>query len=190
MFSDADVRELFESFPPNPGHHGMPPALLPALSGRGLITLDQVRADYAQRVTTGKRRYENRENIANIPSATKRISLLDLARDLDVSPEIVLRLIPKELKLALLSKDGSEVIPKSEHDVILEKAQQLLQHGLFSRHDFESENDVDFTTLRPILRWLDHALVFHDDLVCTPAYEKEISLKAVDCIDRVMNNIM
>jgi hypothetical protein len=188
MFSNADVRELFESFPPNPGHHGMPPALLLAPSGQGLTTLDQVRADYAQRVTTGKLRFENMENIANLPPATKRISLLDLARDLDVSPEVVLRLIPKELKLALLSKDGSEVIPKSEHDVILEKAQQLLQYGLFSWHDFESKNDVDFTTLRPILRWLDHALVYHDDLVCTPAYEKDLSLKAVDCLDRAINN--
>jgi hypothetical protein len=54
MFSNDDVRELFQSFPPHHGHHGMLPALLLAPSGRGIVTLDHVEADYEQRVTTGK----------------------------------------------------------------------------------------------------------------------------------------
>jgi hypothetical protein len=114
--------------------------------------------------------------------------LVDLARDLDVSPEVVLTLIPKEFELAFLSKDGTEVIPKIEHDAIYEKLQQLLHRGIFSQHDFESEHDVDFTTLKPTLRWFDHAVVYHDDLICTPAYEKDISQKALDYIDRAISN--
>jgi hypothetical protein len=119
---------------------------------------------------------------------TKRIPLADLARDLDVSPEVVLTLIPKEFELAFLSKDGTEVIPKTEHDRIYEKLQRLLHRGIFLRHEFESEHDVDFTTLKPTLRWFDHAVAHHDDLICTPAYEKEISQKALDNIDRAINN--
>lgn len=114
--------------------------------------------------------------------------MLDLARDLDVNPEVVLTLIPKEFELAFLSKDGTKVIPKTEHDAIYEKLEQLLHRGIFSRQDFESEHDVDFTTLKPTLRWFDHAVTCHDDLICTPAYEKEISQKALDYIDRAITN--
>jgi hypothetical protein len=59
MFSNDDVRELLQSFPPHGGHHGMPPSLLLTPSGQGLVTLDQVLVNYTQRVTTGKSKIKN-----------------------------------------------------------------------------------------------------------------------------------
>jgi hypothetical protein len=115
--------------------------------------------------------------------------LSDLATDLDVSPDIILKLISQERDLALLSQDGSDVIPKNEHDAIVERLQQSLYRGIFSKHEFESQNNVDSKSLRSVLRDLEPQLVYHDDLLCTPVYEKELCLQALDLIDRVVNNI-
>jgi hypothetical protein len=113
---------------------------------------------------------------------------LDLASDLDVSPDIILKLISQERDLALLSKDGSNVIPTTEHDAIFEKLQQSLHRGILSRHEFESQNNIDFTSLRSVTRDLENQLVYHDDLICTPAYEKDLSLQALEFINRAVNN--
>jgi hypothetical protein len=99
-----------------------------------------------------------------------------------------LKLISQERDLALLSKDGSDVIPKNEHDAIVEKLQQSLHGGIFSKHEFESQNNVDFKSLRAVLRDLEPQLVYHDDLLCTPVYEKELSLQALDLMNRAVDN--
>jgi hypothetical protein len=114
--------------------------------------------------------------------------LLDLARDLDVSPETVLRLIFNGRELALLSKDGSKIIPKTEHDAIVEKVRQSLRTGIFSRHKFELQNDVDFTSLGSVLGDIEPQLVYYDDLICTSAYEEELSAQALDFINHAVDN--
>jgi hypothetical protein len=51
MFSSEDVRELFQSFPPS----AIPsPSLILASSGQGLITREQLRTEYEDRITKGK----------------------------------------------------------------------------------------------------------------------------------------
>jgi hypothetical protein len=51
MFSSEDVRELFQSFPPS----AVPsPALILTSSGQGLITREQLRADYEAHLMKGK----------------------------------------------------------------------------------------------------------------------------------------
>jgi hypothetical protein len=51
MFSNEDVRELFQAFPPSVIR---PPSLILAASGQGFVTREQLQADFERRFNEGR----------------------------------------------------------------------------------------------------------------------------------------
>jgi hypothetical protein len=188
MFSDEDVREIFQALPPAAGHHGMSPSLILTSSGKGLVTLEQLRADFKRRMTEGKLDIHTIRSIFNRPSETRRIPVSDLAHDLDISLEPLLRLLHNDSRLSLVSNDGSEVLPKKQIDAIVERLRESLSLGVVSKDEFDSQNDISFHHLRIVLRDVEPEIKYHGDHLCTASYEKTLSEQALDIINRAISN--
>jgi hypothetical protein len=188
MFSNEDVREIFQSYPPAAGHHGMPPSLILASSGKGLVTLERLQADFKHRMTEGKLDIHTVRSIFNWPSETRRIPVPDLAHDLDISLETLLRLLHNDSRLSLVSNNGSEVLPKKQIDAIVERVRESLSLGIVSKDEFDSQNDIGFHHLRIVLRDVEPEIKYHGDHLCTASYEKTISEQALDVINRAISN--
>jgi hypothetical protein len=187
MFSTEDVKEIFELFPPPYGHHGRPPLFVPASSGKGLITAERLQLNYERRVTQGKLGIQIMSRPSNTLLDTKRILVSDLAHDLDVSEELALQLVRNERQLAVISSDGREIIPKQELDMILEKLRNSLKSRMVSKDEFEAQNDMDFIHLRTLLGDEEPHVFYHDDHLCTAAYEKTLSEQALEVVNRAKN---
>ncbi|KAH7405659.1 hypothetical protein DE146DRAFT_744022 [Phaeosphaeria sp. MPI-PUGE-AT-0046c] len=169
MFSAEDVRELFQDFPPQKSA----PTLLLASSGLGFVTQEKLQNEFEHRLT----------------EATGRISVLNLAHDLDVQPEVLLDWVRHSDQRAVLSKDSKEVVSKAELNVITQSLRRSLETGIVSKIDYEASTHVDFGNLRPMLHEMASDLVYHDDYVCTQQYEKLLSEHAKDFLERSINNI-
>jgi hypothetical protein len=119
---------------------------------------------------------------------SSRVPVLQLAHDLDVTPDTIRRLVRTGFppRLALLNIDESEVIPDQEVEVILEKLRVSLNHGVISRSELERDHDISF---RNVQIRLDGIFVI-DDHLCTNIYEQSISGQAQVILDRAVNKNM
>lgn len=106
---------------------------------------------------------------------TERISISELASDLDISTTLVHQLARSHPKLCLLSKDQENIIPIDERDALQQKLADLLSCGVHSKADFVSQHDMWPKSLDALLADQTHDIVNIDGFVCKGAYEKETS---------------
>ncbi|EMD90106.1 hypothetical protein COCHEDRAFT_1204717 [Bipolaris maydis C5] len=158
MFTENDVKSIFSLFPPQTSAEFIPQFAL-ASSGNGFVTLQFAQAQFRSRVT--------RE--------TERISISELASDLDISTILVHQLARSHPKLCLLSADQENIIPIDERDALEQKLADLLSSGVHSKTDFASQHDIWPQSLDALLADQTHDIVDINGFVCTGAYESEIS---------------
>jgi hypothetical protein len=188
MFSVDDIREIHQLFSPSTSHVGSLPSLIISPSGRAFTTAQKIYADFESRATDGAFFILTRIDFANGKAGTERISVVVLAHELNVSPETLLQLIRSQPRLALLSSNSNEIIPKSGRDTIEEQLNASLSFGLVSRKGFALRHDVSSHGLDFLLKGCGDGLIEYGDHVSTRAYEETISSHVMDSINSAINN--
>ncbi|KAF1838531.1 hypothetical protein BDW02DRAFT_541568 [Decorospora gaudefroyi] len=166
MFTENDVKNIFQLFPP-PKTSDFLPSLILSSSRHGFVTLQFVQAHFRSRVT----------------KETQRIPLSALASELDVDQKLVLQLVRNHPKLALLSADGKSIIAIDERDAIQEKLTSLLSGAVVSKADLITQNDVDDTSLDFLLADRDREILSIDGFLCSKAYESKV-MEAISSLVR------
>ncbi|CAO2657746.1 Nn.00g038720.m01.CDS01 [Neocucurbitaria sp. VM-36] len=158
MFSDEDVKEIFQGFTLPEHLSAAVPSLIVASDDHGFLTFQHLEAEFKAHVTQG----------------THRIPVSLLARDLNIEHGIVRQLAHTHSSLSLLSLDNSDVITLDERDALHRKLAGLLSGVVVSKLNFATQNDVDVKSIDALLAGLDMQLVGFDDYVCSKSYEDSI----------------
>ncbi|EUC41266.1 hypothetical protein COCMIDRAFT_106572 [Bipolaris oryzae ATCC 44560] len=170
MFTENDVKSIFSLFPPQTSPEFIPQFAL-ASSGNGFVTLQFAQAQFRSRVT--------RES--------ERISISELASDLDISTTLVHQLARSHPKLCLLSADQENIIPIDERDALQKKLADLLSSGVHSKTDFVSQHDVWPKSLDALLADQTHDITDIDGFMCARAYESEISSNITNRVKQALD---
>lgn len=115
------------------------------------------------------------------------MSISSLAESLEVEPSIVSQIIRSHAHHALISSDGSKVVPQTERDDIQTKLRELLSDGLISKQRFATDNDIDLKSLDLLLEE-ENELVEGDGHVYTKSYDQKLSDSVLDILTRTINN--
>jgi hypothetical protein len=185
MFSAEDVRDILQLFPPPTSKLGIPALLVPASSGIGLVTVEQLQFDFKRRVTQGEFHVHSLRNTSNMLPETKRIPISTLARDLDVSEGIVYQLLRENRPLALVTKNNKDIISKPAIDELIEEVRKRLELGIVLEDDFDSKHDVNFKDLRTFLGDEEPRIFFRADHVLTATFEEALRTQALNIVKLV-----
>jgi hypothetical protein len=99
----------------------------------------------------------------------------------------MLRWVRYDDRPAILSSNGNELVPKRELDAITAQLRESLSSGIVSKDEYEAQTGITFQSLWPVLRDIETDLVYHDDYVCPSAYEEVLSTKALEIVNRAIN---
>ncbi|KAF9734965.1 hypothetical protein PMIN03_011778 [Paraphaeosphaeria minitans] len=179
MFSQDDILDIYDSLPPEKISQSEKSELLPLLvrtiSGHSFITAHGLRQDFERIVTTGATR-------TPVESASS---------ELDVELDVVLQLIRGNPALALLSQDGSTIIPRAERDAIKKDLEDMLCKKLVFKADFIRSRDIHQECLASFLRIPSIKENLADDTeehllgkVYSRVLSEEMSRKLVRALDR------
>ncbi|KAF2440258.1 hypothetical protein P171DRAFT_524346 [Karstenula rhodostoma CBS 690.94] len=140
MFSRDDILEIYGALPPkktpqSEKSEGLP-LLIRTISGHSFITAHGLRQDFERIVTTG----------------AARIPVKSASSALDAEFDVVLQLTRENPTLALLSQDGSSIIPREERDAIVKDVEDMLAKELVFKADFTQSRDIHQECLGSILR--------------------------------------
>lgn len=140
MFSRDDILDIYRSLPPENTPQSEKseelPLLIRNLSGNSFITAHGLRQDFERIVTT----------------EAARIPVKSASSDLDVGVDVVLQLIRGNPTLALLSQDGSSIIPKEERDAIVMDLEDMMAKELIFKAKFTQSRDIHQECLASVLR--------------------------------------
>lgn len=112
-----------------------------------------------------------------------------MANDLDISSDLVHKLVRSHPGLCLLSADEQTIIPTSELDVIQEKLGESLSSGLHAKADFVTKYDVCPKSLNGLLADLKQETVEIDDSVCNKSYKDEIFSSIKNRVKRAIDEM-
>lgn len=184
MFSEEDVREILELFPPSRSNAGSLSPLLLSASGHGLVTLQQLQDEFLRRVTAGRFFPTISQVIADRKPEIQRISIANLATDLDVNQDVVLQLAKTEPTVVLFSGDGRMIVTKSERHSIQEELRTLMALGFVSKVQLLDNNDINTESLNSMLADFKDELIDNGDYVCSTDYKCKLSAALKDGLDR------
>jgi hypothetical protein len=175
MFTETDVKNIFGLFPPQKTSDFFPSLTL-SPSGNGFVTLQFVQAQFRSRVTKGKpfSSYDTSTFTDLLPD-TQRISLSDLADELDVDQQLVQQLTQNHPKLALFSADGLSIITADERDALYETLTTQLFDELVSKSDFIAHHDVHVKSLEILLSDQKYELSIMRGCVYSDSYESRVA---------------
>jgi len=133
LFDDANVRELVASFPYKTSlaeGESDPDELIPLASGEGFISRAAVSRLFQKKLG---------ENDGRLP-------VINLAGELDISLEQLLRLV-REDEIVFLSRDGRSILTQAELKRISEDLRHKAENSFVLASTFAEENRIECTSL-------------------------------------------
>ncbi|KAF1958633.1 hypothetical protein CC80DRAFT_408587 [Byssothecium circinans] len=171
MFSEQDLRNMFEQLPPQTPEKVEVPQILPPLilssRGEGFVTGQSV-----------SRSFENL--VQNEP---ERLPLSAVSNRLDIDQDTSLQLLRASPHLALLSENENTVITTSERNAIAEKFRESLKSRVVSKASFSNETNVSRASIDALAHSKDDSAGIGeqvrelDDHLFTASYEQEVTEK-------------
>jgi hypothetical protein len=109
----------------------------------------------------------------------------ELASVLNIDSEIIIQLAQDQSRIALLSRDNSQIIPKAELAAIAARLREDVAVGLVSTTQFAVDSNVSLSSLDTLLKYQEDWIVHYDDYVCSQEYDDKIAEYAAhEIIDR------
>lgn len=189
MFSASDVKNIFALFPPQETSDFIPQFALSS-RGHGFVTLQFAQAQFRSRVTKGMLFQQILpERSLNFFPETQRITLSELANELDIDESLVDQLARNHPKLCLLNADRKSIIPIDERDALRENLSGLLFSGIVSKAVFAAQHDIWLNSLDSLLADQDGEVLSIDGYVCSRAYESIISEAISSRVDQALKHV-
>ncbi|KAJ4988946.1 hypothetical protein SVAN01_05570 [Stagonosporopsis vannaccii] len=162
MFSAEDAKQVFQLLS---SEDELSNPLILSSHGDGFVTRKYIRQAFEDIVTK-----------ANREGYDERVSITYLARDLNVSTEIVRSLADEcDGAVILRSSNGREVITKTQRDAIYQDLQEGIMFGLISRDEFTRENDLSHSSFDLLINASEVQIVEVDGYLCSTSYETTAS---------------
>jgi len=173
MFSAEDAKEVFrllssESELSNP--------LIVSSRGDGFFTRTHIRQAFEEAVTKGCYTHDPFVKLTDQEVYDERVSITSLARDLDVSPEIVRSLADEcDGAVILRSINGREIITEPQRDAIYQDLQEDIMLGLVPKDEFVRKNDISHSSFDLLIETSEIQVVEVDNYLCSTSYETTVS---------------
>lgn len=172
MFSEEDVKEIIRLFPP-PRDSELLPSVIPSSGGHGLITLEFTQTQFRSRVT----------------QEPARISVDQLAVDLDVDVATIRQLVRTHSALALLSADKNRIVTTDCRKTLFQKISNQLLGGITQRSDFAAENDIDEHSVNALLADIEGEIVESDGYLFRAAYQQTVSERISELLRQSLSSL-
>lgn len=120
----------------------------------------------------------------------QRIKTLSLARDLDVSEEIVRNLAEEsDGTLLLRSGDGRQIITKSQRDAIDQELEAGVVYGLVSKEEFAREHGLSYSSLDLLIDMSEIHIVEVEGYLYSTSYDMTASGAIANLLREHLQNL-